>query len=384
MNLSVYLSALVLFLPWALASPTGPSAPYEDTAASSSSAPSVNVGGQEGTQKAAAAVDGASDLQLLNLALHASHLGSALYTYTLDTYTDEDFINQGTKFWAPGRFEQIGEHHQAHAKWLENTITAAGGMPVAPCEYHFDFAQSQLAGFFQMSEAVEQIAMSTLQGLLGSVENKEYLEAIALMLGVNARHTSWVMSAITKLNPFNGAFETPLSSRQAHTLLSSYVTSCPSSNAAFLPANLDLYNALDIPLNITAGSPVKLSFDDRNVSDDIFAAFVFGAGKFVVPLRTVEVDNNRLGYHALPTYPVSYQPIKANQPEAPGYWVTVPEDLRGQGGVYVYLTTSPDGEEDGTVAGPVLLSFPYDNVTDEDDIDAAVESLEGFNMLIVG
>jgi hypothetical protein len=143
-----------------------------------------------------------------------------------------------------------------------------------------------------------------------------------------------------------------------------------------------LYNALDIPLNITAGQPMKLSFDDSNITDNIFAAFVFGSGKFVVPVRTVEADSNPLNLHPLPTYPITFRPLEVNQPDASGYWVTVPKDLQGQGGVYVYLTTSPDGEEDGTIAGPVLLSFPYDVVTDEDDFDEDV--LEGFNMMVIG
>ncbi|KAH6883645.1 ferritin-like domain-containing protein, partial [Coprinopsis sp. MPI-PUGE-AT-0042] len=307
------------------------------------------------------------DIKILNLALSLSHLTSSFYNTSLSHLSRDDFISQGYEGWMYDRYCEINDHQVQHVWFLESAIGAAGGQGVERCDEYKEEKQKQVWEFVKLSEALETISTSALNGAVKEIASRDYASVIASMMGVEARHASWIDSAIKKKSPWNTAFETPISFDQTYTLLSRFAKSCPGSNDALLPPSLRPHSQLDLPEDVKAGHPLllgdlsSLPQNIDNAEDNaLFAAFLLGTGTFVQPVHRDDDDDKK-------------------------FWVNVPKELEGQGAVYIIIVQQRLSDaarglrvEDGnTVAGPGLLVFPSKSGKSEGGDDWE----EGYNAL---
>lgn len=168
--------------------------------------------------------------------------------------------------------------------------------------------------------------MSAYIGAAQYISDKSYLTAAASVLATEARHASWVAGAINKVNPWSGAFDSPLGLDEIYTLAAQFITSCPSTNPA-LPVKA--FPALTLPAGAQPGSKATLKFDKGNSTGTLYAAFYTGLTQEVVKVAS---DNS----------------------------VTIPKDLIGTS--YVVITTNSTAADDtNVVAGPAVLELNFDS-----------------------
>ncbi|TEB21285.1 hypothetical protein FA13DRAFT_1819666 [Coprinellus micaceus] len=269
------------------------------------------------------------DIRLLNFALTLSHLSSSFYTSSLSRYSQQCFEEKGYEAWVRNRFEQIAQRAEVHVRFLEEAIRSAGGEVVGRCEYNFPDREPPQA--IELSEAFSTLAVSALTGVLKLIENKEYASALGSILGVEARISSWINSAVKKQSPWNMAFETPLTPSQVHSTLLPFTSSCPPSNTALLPSPLPVFPPLRFLLgppappsplsaygepsttsaerstsagpsayadsagpraHIEPGVEVEVAFDEGRYREGnkLYGAFMVGTGAYVQPVRVVEEE----------------------------------------------------------------------------------------------
>ncbi|KAF7376693.1 Protein rds1 [Mycena sanguinolenta] len=268
-----------------------------------------------------------SDPQVLNFALTLEHLESAFYQQGLDHFSPSDFAAAGFPDWARARFEQIREHEATHVEFLSTALGLAGVSAVAPCKYNFHF--TDVHSFVDTSEVLEAVGTTAYTGGAALVSNKEYLTAAASILAVEARHAAWISSAAQGYNAWDTAFQPALTPNQVYTVATSFIESCPASNADSLPP-LTVFAPLAVT-NAHPGRTATLTFTAPTSSTPLHAAFISGI-----------------------TAPVFVPIYNGNQ-------VAIPRDLLGF--TFCVVTTKDGGDLDDstTVAGPAVLNFPFDS-----------------------
>lgn len=130
---------------------------------------------------------------------------------------------------------------------------------------------------------------------------------------------------MNKLNPWSGPFDTPLGLNQVFSLASPFITSCPASNPA-LPVTA--FPTLAVSGTATPGKSVKLVFNNTGSGDKFLAVFTGLSTEFA----KIGSDNT----------------------------ATLPKGL--QGTAYAVVTNNgTSATDDTTVAGPTILSFPFNS-----------------------
>lgn len=270
--------------------------------------------------------------EILQLALTLEHLESTFYSQGLANFTIEDFNNAGLPTWAYGRFEQIAEHEAKHVEFLTSVL---GNDAVAACNYSFPGTTPW--DFVALSEVLEGVGEAAYIGagtLLAS--NPEALTAGAAIIPVEARHASWVQSVLYSGDPWNSAFDTPISANLAYTLASTFITACPAANPslpfkAFPALNITDLTQPDMLTNgstyaPTAGQNVTFAYDNSTANGAIqYVAFLSGLNTTFAP-----IDSNKTA--------------------------TIPSDFQGL--VFAVITTNNSVlSEDFIIAGPATLDF---------------------------
>ncbi|KAF7376688.1 Protein rds1 [Mycena sanguinolenta] len=246
--------------------------------------------------------------------------------------------------WVRARFEQIREHEATHVEFLSTALGLAGASAVAPCEYNFHF--TDVHSFVDTSEVLEAVGATAYTGGAALVNDKvstprervrppeydstqEYLTAAASILAVEARHAAWISSAAQGHNAWDTAFQPALTPNQVYTVATSFIESCPASNADSLPP-LTAFAPLAVT-NARPGRTAILTFATPTSSKSLYAAFI---SSIAAPVF-------------VPTY-------NGNQ-------VAIPHDLLGF--AFCVVTTKDGGDLDDatTVAGPAILNFPFDS-----------------------
>ncbi|KAJ3517028.1 hypothetical protein NMY22_g14058 [Coprinellus aureogranulatus] len=330
-----------------------------------------------------------------------SHLASSFYHSSLSRYDDKCFEDKGYPPWVRSRLHQIKGSENMHIQFLEETIKGSGGEPVQKCEYNFpDHEPSHVVEF---GEAIASIFVSALNGALKEVESKEYASAIGSILGVEARVSAWLNSAVKKQSPWNMAFETPVTFSQAYSILLNFISSCPPHNSDLLPSSLQRFPSLRLPSGgIESGVEIELEFDEQRYRKGgvLFGAFMVGTGTYIERVRIVEQCEKKKNEGGMSSGSGSgygsgsgagYSPSgDGNSASTPSsgytseisledhvknrYFLTPPADLSGKGAVYITLVqsdTDVDREaaevvssilrDDNTVAGPMMAMFPFDS-----------------------
>ncbi|PPQ82457.1 hypothetical protein CVT25_007254 [Psilocybe cyanescens] len=259
-----------------------------------------------------------ADATVLNFALTLEHLENAFYTGALAKFDQKAFLDAGLPTWARGRFSQVADHEKTHVQFLS---TALGDKAVQPCTYNFPYTDPK--SFAALSQILEGVGSSAYTGAAQLITNKDYLTVAASILSTEARHASWVASAVNKMGGWSSAFEVPLSLNQVFTLAANFIVSCPSTNPV-LPVHA--FPALTIQSS-APGQSVSVSAP-KATSQPTYVAFFTGLDKIFVKI----VDGK----------------------------VTIPQDLSGQ--VYAVATNNATVATDDTiVAGPAILMFPRDS-----------------------
>jgi rubrerythrin len=263
----------------------------------------------------------ADDTTILNYALTLEHLENAFYTGALEKFDEQAFSDAGLPSFARGRFEQVAAHEKAHVQFLS---TALGDKATQPCEYSFPYADPK--SFAALSQVLEGVGVTAYTGAAQYITNKAYLTAAASVLATEARHASFVASAVNQVAGWSGTFDVPLDLNQVFTLAAPFITSCPSTNPT-LPVKA--FAALTLSAG-KPGSTVDVTFTapaGTSASTPIFIAFYTGLSQEFAP-----IVNNK---------------------------VTIPGDLIGT--VYAVVTTNNTAAtDDNTLAGPAILQFNFD------------------------
>ncbi|KDQ14503.1 hypothetical protein BOTBODRAFT_66094 [Botryobasidium botryosum FD-172 SS1] len=171
-----------------------------------------------------------SETDALQFVLAFEHVEHAFYTNALAMFDEQAFADAGFPPWVRGRFEQIAEHEAAHVAFLTNAL---GKTAVQPCTYDFNVSSpipNPVQSFVFFAARLEDEVVSAYLGALQYIKNPAYLTAVAAILSTESRHQAWISSAVQHLNPWSGAFGTPLDFDESYAFLTQYDTSCPSTN----------------------------------------------------------------------------------------------------------------------------------------------------------
>ncbi|KAG5650436.1 hypothetical protein H0H81_012287, partial [Sphagnurus paluster] len=245
---------------------------------------------------------GADDSTVLNFALTLEHLENAFYKEALAKYDEDAFHNAGLPTWARGRFAQVGAHEEAHVNFL---ASALGDKATQPCTYNLyvpglqvkwqrltiailDSPHNDPKSFAALSQVLEGVGVSAYVGAAGLIENKSYLTAAASVLATEARHASWVASAVRGGSGWSGALDVPLTLDTVYTLAASFITACPSTNP---PLPVKAFPALTFDMNPWPGSESTLTFDTTGLesSTPLYAVFFTSLSQIVSPIEDGKV-----------------------------------------------------------------------------------------------
>ncbi|KAN0062879.1 hypothetical protein ACQY0O_004700 [Thecaphora frezii] len=241
------------------------------------------------------------DLVILNYALTLEHLENAFYRDSLAKYDAAAFHAAGYPKWVRERFVEIGGHEKSHVDFLTKAL---GDKATEECEY--DFGLTGVESFVATSVLLEGISNSAYLGAAANITNPAYLTAATSILIVEARHSSWVASAVQTGDGFGKPFDTPLNFNQTYSLAAPLIVSCPSINPA---------------LAVVAFPAAKLTGD--GVAEEQYLAVLSGLNTTFVPIQE-------------------------------GGKVTLPDEL-AYGRCYLVVTKGESVSDDQVVAGPIVV-----------------------------
>jgi glutamine cyclotransferase len=151
-------------------------------------------------------------VDVLNYALTLEHLEAAFYRTFNAQFSDSDFTSAGFGGNVPGRFLSLQNHEEVHVVALVDTIASLGGTPVGEAMY--DFGVTDVASYVATAQVLENLGTGAYTGAAQFlIENDELLTAAATILGIEARHASY-LNLINGDVPFPDAFEPALTPAQ--------------------------------------------------------------------------------------------------------------------------------------------------------------------------
>ncbi len=144
---------------------------------------------------------------ILNYALTLEYLERAFYLEGLKNYTQEDFVAAGFEDPFYSNLERIAGDEITHVDFLAAALEQAGITATVELEYCFPSVDAK--SFVTLSSVLEGVGVSAYIGAAGSIVNKDYLTVAGTILGIEARHASYIRAALGQV-PFPNSFETPL------------------------------------------------------------------------------------------------------------------------------------------------------------------------------
>jgi len=143
--------------------------------------------------------DAAGDLEILNFALTLEYLEADFYAQGV---AKVKFKNDHDK----AVFTLIASDEAAHVAALTDTITKAGGKPVAKpaVKYPADTFTSPDA-FVKLAKVFEETGVGAYLGQAGLITNPDVLRAAAAIFGVECRHAA-LIGRIAGLPPEGGIY----------------------------------------------------------------------------------------------------------------------------------------------------------------------------------
>ncbi|RDW79952.1 hypothetical protein BP6252_04590 [Coleophoma cylindrospora] len=267
-----------------------------------------------------------TDVDILNFALTLEHLESKFYREGLANYSQAAFIQAGFPDPFYKYLEEVSFDEDTHVSFLAGAL---GSAAVAECTY--SFPSTDPASFVALASVLEGVGVSAYLGAAASIANPAYLTAAGSILTIEARHNAYIRSVLAEI-PFPQPFDAPLTIDEVYTLASSFIVSCPSTNAAlpvkaFPSLSLGTKGAIKSGDTITLLTPGYMLVPASGVGP-IYAAFIAVTGPTLVQASPVDG----------------------------GFTVVVPAGFNGQ--TYVVLTGCKDSVTDDSIsAGPAIVEI---------------------------
>ncbi|MGN7205033.1 ferritin-like domain-containing protein [Pedobacter sp. SAFR-022] len=135
-------------------------------------------------------------INALNIALAIEHFSAAFYT---KGFNEAPFGSVSTAAADKAAIGIIRDHELAHVKFLQDTISEAGGKPVpAPKVESYDFTGKgefarpfqNLDSFLKIAQGLEDVALRATKGVAEDLMGSPYLTAALNMHAVEARHST--------------------------------------------------------------------------------------------------------------------------------------------------------------------------------------------------
>jgi len=256
-----------------------------------------------------------SEVQILNYALTLEHLEHAFYVEFLAKYSAKDFEAAGFEDFVRGRLNQVGQHEAQHVQFLQSAL---GNAATKPCTYQFPV--NNVNDFVAVSQVLEAVGVTAYLGAAQFLHTPSYLTAAGSILTTEARHNAWVNAVGLHSYPWSGPMDTPQTLNQVFSLAAPFIKSCPSSNPK---------------LPVRAFPPLTATQNSGSSTVSLNYAGSTPSGHFLVLLHGLEIT-----------------PVAINNGKA-----TLPEGL--QGTVYALVSKDKTANDNSTIAGPAIMSFPF-------------------------
>lgn len=202
----------------------------------------------------------------------------------------------------------IAHDEEGHVLYLEAGLTAAGAKPVEACTYNFPMTTPK--EFIALAATIEGVGVSAYLGAAADITSKAYLTAAGSILVTEALHQSALRGATGEI-PMANVFGTPMGLNAVYTIVSSFITACPSTNMA-LPVKA--YPSLTLNSGTPTAPNATVNLIPKTMpSGACYATFV--SGLMIVPVEATMMSGS----------------VSA----------VVPEGISGQS--YVFLTNDNSG-----------------------------------------
>lgn len=287
----------------------------------------LSVASAAPTKRAAAP----TDADILQYALTLEHLENAFYKKALSEMPRQNWLdaNFTSSFYDQLKF--IAHDEEAHVLYLQAGLTAAGAAPVEACEYKFPFTDPK--SFVALASVIEGVGVSAYLGAAADITTKAYLTAAASILATEALHQSAERNANGEI-PMANPVATPLGLNAVYSIASSFITSCPSTNAA-LPVMAYPSLALKSGLPTAPGANIAL-VPETTPSGTFYTTFVSGLDVIAV----------------------------ASQVGSDGLIMTeVPASVSGQSYAFLTMDNSGNLTDSNIIAGPAIIEVTPDSPT---------------------
>lgn len=234
-----------------------------------------------------------TDADLLQYALTLEHLENSFYKKALSEMPERIWFdaNFSSSFYNQLKF--IAHDEEAHVVYLETGLTAAGASPVKACEYKFQFTDPK--SFVALASVIEGVGVSAYLGAAADITEKAYLTAAASILATEAIHQSAERNANGQV-PMANDLATPLGLNAVYSIASSFIVSCPSTNA---PLPVMAYPSLTLKSGLPTAPGANVAFVPQSTpSGQFFITFVSGLDAIAVESQ---VGSDGLIMAAVPT-----------------------------------------------------------------------------------
>jgi len=215
-----------------------------------------------------------TDIDVLNYALTLEHLENAFYTGGLANFSEVDFRNAGLRPLARERFVQVAAHEATHVAAL---TAALGDQATQACTYSFPY--TDVKSFTALSQILETVGASAYTGAAQFISTPAYLTVAGSILATEARHASWVASAVNKAEPFYGPFEVPLPMIMVLELAFPFIVSCPSTNP---PLAVKALPSLTIENPVSGQNATVCQWEGSNWANPEYIVFFSGLAQIFV------------------------------------------------------------------------------------------------------
>jgi hypothetical protein len=294
---------------------------------------------------------GDDDTMILNFELSLAQLASAFYDEGLCKFDDNGFRSAGLPDFARGRFREIQQHEHDKTAFLAEAIRESGADTANTCKYKLyvaDYMRTYLyfltfsidspldsaAAFARASLDISTIVEAAYNGALGCLNNKDYRIVNGQIASAEARQAAWVNSALFKKNPWNTAFDTALTFRQAWTAIGRYVESCPPENEELVPPqSINAFPSLEIVGILVHGQRGQVRFPGVEDCERRGLFVVFKTG-----LQELRAKLSRDGFFE------------------------VPAEVVNTGANFIFVTSNDIlVTDENIVAGPTIYQFDFDS-----------------------
>lgn len=198
---------------------------------------------------------------------------NVFYKGALSRFSEADFVAAGFTHQYFNNLQFIVSDEEAHVLFLQDAISAAGGTPVAACNYNFPY--DDIHGFVALSSVLEGVGVAAYLGGAAVISSKDILASAGAILVAEGLHQSIQRNSLHQVVSPNIA-GTAVTANSIFTVASAFIESCPPSNpvlpfqsfGSLVPTQANP-NSVDTITTFTIGQGV-------NIPQNFFLTFVSG------------------------------------------------------------------------------------------------------------